>query len=44
MSATTSPVSVEEYLKMASDPDCEFVDGAPEERVVGEFDHVQPGK
>jgi Uma2 family endonuclease len=40
MSATTSPVSVEEYLKMAADPDCEFVDGVLEERAVGEFDHA----
>lgn len=33
------PVSVEEYLSTVYDPDCEFVDGAIEERNVGELDH-----
>lgn len=33
------PVSVEEYLSTVYEPDCEFVDGAIEERNVGEFDH-----
>jgi len=33
------PVSVEEYLSTAYDPDCEFVDGAIEERNVGELEH-----
>ena len=34
-----NPVSVEEYLSTVYDPDCEFVDGAIEERNVGELDH-----
>jgi len=33
------PVSVEEYLSTVYEPDCEFVDGAIEERNVGELDH-----
>ncbi len=40
MSATTSPVTVEEYLKMAPEPDCEYVGGILEERAVGERDHA----
>jgi Uma2 family endonuclease len=33
------PASVDEYLSTAYEPDCEFVDGAIEERNVGEFEH-----
>lgn len=40
MAATTSPISVEEYLRITTDPDCEFVAGLVEERAVGEFDHA----
>ncbi len=32
-------VSVEEYLHTSYDPDCDYVDGAIEERYVGETDH-----
>lgn len=38
--ATTSPISVEQYLKTVTDPDCEFVNGEVEERNVGEYDHA----
>ncbi len=40
MAAQSSLISVEEYLRMASDPDCEYVDGVIEERAVGEYDHA----
>jgi Uma2 family endonuclease len=33
-------ISVEEYLKTAYHPDCEYVDGTVEERNLGEFDHA----
>lgn len=33
------PVSVEEYLSTVYEPDCEYVDGAIEERNVGELEH-----
>ena len=33
------PISVEEYLSTAYEPDYEYVDGAIEERNVGELDH-----
>jgi Uma2 family endonuclease len=39
MAATTSLISVEEYLRTVPDPDCEFVHGVIEERNVGEYDH-----
>jgi Uma2 family endonuclease len=39
MGTTTSLVSVEEYLKTSTDPDCEYVAGRLEERSVGEYDH-----
>jgi Uma2 family endonuclease len=41
MAATTSLISVEEYLKTSTDPDCEYVAGRLEERAVGEFDHAR---
>ncbi len=34
------PVSVEEYLSMAFEHDCEYVDGVIEERDLGEFEHA----
>ena len=40
MAATTSLISVEEYLKTTADPDCEYVGGVLEERAVGEYDHA----
>jgi Uma2 family endonuclease len=40
MAATTSLISVEEYLKTTADPDCEYVAGVVEERAVGEYDHA----
>jgi Uma2 family endonuclease len=32
--------SVEDYLKTVYRPDCDYVDGAVEERNLGEFDHA----
>jgi len=40
MATAVSQVSVQDYLKMTSDPDCEFVEGVVEERTVGEYDHA----
>ena len=40
MAANTNPISVEEYLKTTTDPDCEYVAGVLEERAVGEYDHA----
>ncbi|MFP5207025.1 MAG: Uma2 family endonuclease [Acidobacteriota bacterium] len=40
MAAQPSPIPVEEYLRMTSDPDCEYVAGRIEERPVGEYDHA----
>jgi Uma2 family endonuclease len=40
MAATASQISVEEYLKTSTDPDCEYVDGVLEVRAVGELDHA----
>jgi len=34
------PVSVEEYLSMVFEHDCEYVDGIIEERDLGEFEHA----
>jgi len=34
------PVSVEEYLSMEFEHDCEYVDGRIEERDLGEFEHA----
>ena len=36
-----SGVSVEEYLRSSYDPDCDFVDGALEERNFGEWNHAR---
>ena len=38
--AFDKPVSVEEYLSMVFEHDCEYVDGVIEERDLGEFDHA----
>jgi Uma2 family endonuclease len=40
MAATASLISVEEYLKTSTDPDCEYVAGVLQERAVGEYDHA----
>jgi len=40
MSATASLISVEEYLKTSTDPDCEYVAGVLQKRAVGELDHA----
>ena len=37
----TTLISVEEYLKTTSDPDCEYVNGVLEGRAVGELDHAR---
>jgi hypothetical protein len=34
------PVSVEEYLSMVFEHDCEYLDGAIEQRDLGEFEHA----
>jgi Uma2 family endonuclease len=39
MAATTTFVSVEEYLRSSFEPDAEYEDGRIEERAVGEYDH-----
>jgi Uma2 family endonuclease len=39
MAATASLITVEDYLRMSADPDCEYVAGVVEERPVGEYDH-----
>jgi len=38
--AFDKPVSVEEYLSMEFEHDCEYVDGVIEERDLGEFEHA----
>jgi Uma2 family endonuclease len=38
--AFDKPVSVEEYLSMEFEHDCEYVDGVIEERDFGEFEHA----
>jgi Uma2 family endonuclease len=37
--ATTTHISLEQYLKTAYEPDAEYVDGEIEARNVGEYDH-----
>jgi Uma2 family endonuclease len=39
--ATHLPISVSEYLHTSYQPDCDYVDGAVEERNLGELDHVE---
>ena len=38
--AAGTQISVEEYLKTVYRPDCDYVDGAIEERNLGEWDHA----
>jgi len=38
--ATTTYVPVEDYLRMESEPDCEYVDGQIEERPMPEYSHA----
>jgi Uma2 family endonuclease len=38
--ALDKPVSVEDYLSMVFEHDCEYVDGMIEERDMGEFEHA----
>lgn len=40
MAAQPSLISVEEYLRTNSEPDCEYAAGVIEERPVGEYDHA----
>src|SRR5271165_250044 len=40
MATAASQFSVQDYLKMISDPDCEFVEGVVEKRPGGEYDHA----
>jgi Uma2 family endonuclease len=35
------PISVSEYLHTSYQPDCDYVDGAIEERNLGELDHAE---
>ena len=39
--ATTTPISVEEYLRSTYEPDAEYVDGVIEERPMGENRHSE---
>jgi len=39
MAATTAQVPLEVYLSSSYEPDAEYVDGAIEERPMGEYDH-----
>lgn len=36
---TRTLISVDEYLQTSYSPDCDYVDGEVEERIVGEWDH-----
>ena len=40
MATTLAQVSVEEYFRTSSEPDCEYADGVIEERAMGELDHA----
>jgi Uma2 family endonuclease len=40
MAAQSSLISVDDYLRLSVDPDCEYVNGRLEERAVGEYDHA----
>ncbi len=41
--AFEKPVSVDEYLSMVFEHDCEYMDGVIEERDLGEFEHTYKG-
>ena len=36
----TTAVSIHEYLSTSYRPDCDYVDGEVQERILGEFDHA----
>jgi len=38
--ATTTLISVDQYLRTSYSPDCDYVDGEVRERNLGEFDHA----
>src|SRR6516225_12359232 len=38
--ASTTLISVSQYLKSTYRPDCDYVDGRVEERILGEHDHA----
>ena len=38
--ASTTLISVSQYLKSSYRPDCDYVDGRVEERILGEHDHA----
>jgi Uma2 family endonuclease len=38
--ATTTYIPIEAYLRMSTEPDCEYVDGQIEERSMPEYDHA----
>ena len=40
MAAQPSLIPIEEYLRISSDPDCEYGAGVIEERPAGEYDHA----
>jgi Uma2 family endonuclease len=40
--ATSTQISVDEYLKTTYRPDCDYVDGEVLERNLGEYDHSRP--
>ena len=37
----TTAVSIHEYLSTSYRPDCDYVDGEVQERILGEFDHAR---
>ena len=39
--AARALISVEEYLRTSYDPDCEYVDGEVQERIVGQKKHAK---
>ena len=39
--ATRLSVTVDDYLHTSYSPDCDYVDGAVQERNVGELDHAE---
>jgi len=38
---STTAITIEEYLKTAYRPDCDYVDGEVQERNLGEYDHAR---
>jgi Uma2 family endonuclease len=37
--SVAAPISIDEYLNTSYEPDCDYVDGALQERNLGTFDH-----